>query len=72
MCGPKHMKRIHIFLEHIHKNYKKYARKKVDEIEAFISKSEANRLIYICNYIFIPTDFQMDCLVLKAASLNMD
>lgn len=72
MCGPTQMKKIQTFLEHIHKNYKKFAKKKVEDIEQFIGESEANRLLYICNYIFIPTDYQMDCLVLKAACLNID
>lgn len=37
-----------------------------------MDKSEANRLVFMCNYIFLPHEYQLDALVLKAASQYVD
>jgi hypothetical protein len=68
MIASAKWKKIKMFTDSIYKTRKKEIKEKLVAIEEFCQVSEANRLLYISNYIFIPCEAIMDTLILKAAT----
>lgn len=63
----KTWKKIKAYLEKIDPAYKKKSKEMLQEIEDFKEQSEFKRLLYITNFVFMPSESITKVLVMKAA-----